>query len=258
MTIVAQHYQPRRPIVVGNHQRCIAAPLRATRHAVPLCTSTFSSLVGSFESRLVVGNCQTSRLAASRHPASQRNASHLNEYQTQQQPHSCGFWWACPADRDPQLRAALHLAPPLISASRTSTNYATQRRRPSGRVRWVSHQMPSRTAASRVLPLRNAAHLFTSQRIPAKRRLPSGNVRFAGTTNITHSDNTLRRASHRLSTHLNGRPSGRHPQAFITEGFGMPSLVSFRSIARCCTPQRTVTRHISTHLTTTRGDNNGI
>lgn len=76
MTIVAQHYQPERPIAVGNRQsRVEALRSAAPRRARPVI-STFPSLVGSFGNRLGVGNRQLSHIA--RHGAARRNTTTCN------------------------------------------------------------------------------------------------------------------------------------------------------------------------------------
>lgn len=148
MSTVAQHYQPERPIVVGNHQPRCSSQRASTQHRASFRISTFPSLVGSFESRLEVGSRQL-RVEPLR-DASHRRATHLNVYQTQQRPHSCGHWWACPA-----FRPAPHpYARQRYVSQCNSTNYATQRRRPFGRVRWVSSccRVSQRTISHHVAP----------------------------------------------------------------------------------------------------------
>lgn len=58
MSTVAQPYPPERPIAVGNRQPHVAARHIATPLPSAPRNSTFPSLVGSFGSRLVVGNRQ--------------------------------------------------------------------------------------------------------------------------------------------------------------------------------------------------------
>lgn len=65
MTTVAQHYQPIRPIAVGNCQRRYAQLRSTTLGIAHQVTSTFPSLVGSFGNRLGVGNRQFTLILAS-------------------------------------------------------------------------------------------------------------------------------------------------------------------------------------------------
>ncbi len=204
--MIAQLYQPERPIEVGNRQPRTSAPRSMSRRSVRLLISTFPSLVGSFESRLEVGNCHC-RPAPLRLTALRTAPRHIS---TNTKPSS---------NRIRAVIGGLVLPPRFRNNARRSASlrpatqlneYAAQRRRPSGRVRWVSHQAG---------PVRQLA----SQRLA-----------------------TLHRASH-----LNGRPSGRHPQAFRQECFGMPSLVSPRPASLRCTSQGVVSHAISTHRHTT-------
>lgn len=262
--MIAQLYQPVRPIEVGNrHVRPGVVSLRCTSHCDLMLRiarhriSTFPSLVGSIESRLVVGNCQTPRQYASQHRATHRCASrsyatqriplsspivlrglfgwlatdfaslgalsqrsvsrdlafHLNEHQTQQQPHSCGYWWACPAATFTQHSAALRCALLRCASLRISTNCATQRRRPSGRVRWVSHQPPQPCVAQRAAAPRFATHLISTNTLPS-----AGHLRVACGSQAPHCWTKIsphgtsprrvpfRPATLRAAPHLNGRP----------------------------------------------------
>lgn len=189
MTTVAQLYQPARPIEVGNRQlmRRSAWFGSVSHRSAPLRKTTFPSLVGSFESRLGVGNRQPLRHRARQCITALRASRQLISTNTKLSSNRIRavigglvLPTAASCRRATRRSEPRRVAPQLIS-----TNYATQRRRPSGRVRWVSHQAG---------PVRQLA----SQRLA-----------------------TLHRASH-----LNGRPSGRHPQAFRQECFGMPSLAS--------------------------------
>lgn len=248
--MIAQLYQPERPIEVGNRHPMF----RATVHHIVMprdasCrNSTFPSLVGSFESRLGVGNCQpriaplhgARRRCAPRRPALQVISTNTKLSSNRIRAVIGGL--VLPRRSSARRNSSRHTA-----QFRISTNYATQRRRPSGRVRWVSHQPGAsrRPAAHGIATLRFATHLND---YPAKRRPPSGGVRFAGTTAhrpVTRRSASLCSAPFRATTHLNGRPSGRHPQRLDRQAFGMPSLASTTTRV---TALRIAGRRIARHL----------
>lgn len=217
---VAQLYPPRRPIAVGNHQFHSASRGCAPLRIVPQRFSTFPSLVGSFASRLVVGNCHRARRHfATLRLAPQHHAIHIISTNSVTQPHGPTRTIGVGNYRlgAPHLRVSHGTIPQHIFAQ--LNEYQTQWRPHSCGHRWACPAVsplddPRRTLSQRVASLRistntafqrrrpsggvrweaassaaqvyeslrSTSHDCASQRIPAKRRPHSGGVRFAGTT----------------------------------------------------------------------------
>jgi hypothetical protein len=198
MTTVAQHYQPDRPIAVGNRHRC-SILRRTTAHRIaPRLTSTFPSLVGSFESRLVVGNRQ--------HHVRLRDAPfRILSPRCVRQHISTNTKLS--SDR---IRAVIGGLVPLSSPCATSIRQAAlhvathlnELRYPASSAFGPSAVgiSPFRFASLRCAPHLSTLRLASSQRIPAKRRLPSGNLRFAGTNGSCLHDAALVNSTSLIST----------------------------------------------------------
>lgn len=288
--MIAQLYQPVRPIEVGNRQP-LSTPLRTfvLRYASRRF-STFPSLVGSFESRLEVGNCHQVTL----HPTAQRAISFratplLISTNTAVQPNSPSraIWVA--SHRSPFLSAWRHAAPHR-SASRldiallistniklssnriravigglvllcrdssqgnyplramphlNSTNYATQRRRPSGRVRWADclpRHCDSRHCAARL----NTSSSASSQRIPCQAPAIFG-WRAVRRNHVASRHYARLRSSLHCAVSLVNSPQrppfGAASPNSACQGFGMPSSRD--------ASQHHALRHHATHRPTT-------
>lgn len=192
MKTVAQHYQPSRLIAVGNRQHCRSSQHIAAPRYIVHCTSTFPSLVGSVVSRLEVGNRHSRNTAP--HNTGQCNNSRGNSSQRLPNPAATAF-----------VRLLVGLS---ATAHRVATPHATFRRLASQRITLPSvvglraecgGYLPA--ISNRISALGCTLRLISSQRIPAKRRPPSGGVRFAGTTRHHHT--ALRAVLRFVATHLN-------------------------------------------------------
>lgn len=159
MTTVAQLNQPLRPIAVGNRQLRFAA-----RHCVPRRDSihfhsTFPSLVGSFGSRLEVGNRQPSLLYSARHITARRFVSRSPTSQRIPNPIATAFvrslvglsCYDATLDSDPHHTSPQHSIPHHISTN-TACQAATAFWRSSVRRNQIA--ATQQYATLRVLPPR--------------------------------------------------------------------------------------------------------
>lgn len=120
MTTVAQHYQPRRLIAVGNRQLRSTARRSFARHDTRQPISTFPSLVGSLLSRLEVGNRQ--RFCAPHHTAPRHITVYRFSYQRITLPSVVGLRAECGGYLLPQLPTPKRVTTFRNSSSCISTN----------------------------------------------------------------------------------------------------------------------------------------
>jgi len=213
MTTVAQLNQPRRPIAVGNRRL-----LSASRHCAPLRTVpqlSESQVNSTFPS--LVGSSLSRLVVGNRHCAPR-------------------LYTTCRSTARPVVSH-------LIS---TNTKLSSDRiRAVIGGLVLLLRFATWRTTALFVVP-----PCTSSQRIPCQAEVAFGHLSVRRNHPAPYRDMARRCTLLRISPHLNGRPSGRHPQAFLLECFGMPSLVSTHATL-CFAPKLCATSLISTRLTTT-------
>lgn len=230
MTIVAQLYQPARPIAVGNRLHRINPRRSPSPRTFTPINSTFPSLVGSFGSRLEVGNCQPSRRFFAQRTTALHSASSCISTNTKLSSN--------------RIRAVIG---GLVLPFRVNTHHCATRGSVTHRYASQRITLPSVVGLRAecggylppVAPLRFLQQCCATHHAAThlNEYLPSAGCLRATCGSQEPTSRRLappRQATPRTAHYLNCRPSGRYPQILHSKCFGMPSLVSPRPASLHC------------------------